>query len=124
MANYEFLDSVCELYMLAYLTPKVVFTPLRLPELIDESILKDEILRIKNRAAIDIRLFDAEPQVYLFRNLIQINDMIITLMEILVRLPKLSYMTEPDRYQYKYGTLLRDELGDLSEFFNTMSDCI
>ncbi|CAM4351234.1 hypothetical protein SAMN06265348_112203 [Pedobacter westerhofensis] len=124
MLYYDLAESLSELDMLTYLIKELQVIRTPMAELIDDTRIKNEIWRIKTRASMDILIFGQYTEIYFFKNVNEINMMILTLLEMLSKLPELSYMNDRERYLHKYGTMLRAELADLSAFFYRLKDSI
>jgi hypothetical protein len=124
MLYYYLAESLSELGMLTYLINKMEVIHVPLPQLTDERFIPDEIHRIKVRASIDILIFGVHSGIYLNNNITEINHLILRLLEILIKLPERALMNETERYQYKHGMYLKEELKMLSAFFYKLNETI
>jgi hypothetical protein len=117
MLYYYLAESLSELDMLTDLTKQLEISNAPLTELMNEQFLKEEIRRIKARASMDILIFGSHAGIYFSKNMTEINRLILRIFELLNDLPDHCLMNEKERYRYRYGMVLKEELSDLSVFF-------
>lgn len=116
MLYYYLAESLFELDELTHFTEKLeTGTPLM--ELTNGSSLGDEIRRIAARAAQDIYLFKKHLKTYFYLNLKTLNSLIIRVLEVIVKLPEMCFMTEHELFIYEYSLLFKDGLKELADFF-------
>jgi len=113
------LASYNELGPLTYLVGQVAISA-PVIQLSDESFLPSEVERIKRRAIQDVEVFADDCKFYLRDNIKSINHLIISIYEVLFRLPELRYLHGLQRYQYEHCNKLKEVLYDLQRFFVQM----
>jgi len=121
--NY-FAESFNELDRLTALVEKLQHLEAPLYELKDENYLLTEILRVKASASRDVMIFGVHSGQYLRLHLCLVYDMMITLMEIMRRLPESVLMGDKDIYQLFHCSRLRSELDNLAVFYENLNDLI
>ena len=121
MLYYNLAESLDELDLISDLVGKVVVDK-PVYELRESSFLYNEIRRIKVKADADILFFGPHSVIYLNYNLSKIYSLILQLLELGAELPEIRLMNDKERIQYHYCCELKEELRNLSHFFNQLKD--
>ena len=113
------VDSYNELGPLTHLVGQIaICAPVK--QLANESFLHLEVERIKRRVLNDVLIFNNDFKFYLRDNLKSVNSLIISVLEILDRLPEVRYMHQLQRSQYEHCHRMREVLYELQKFFQLL----
>ena len=122
MIYYDLADSLTELDILSNMITKLETGDIPVMQLMNDDFLINEIRRIKARASSDILIFGNHSDIYVNKNMREINRLILQLLDILKELPQLVLMDNSARYVYTYAIVLKSELAALYVFFADLKE--
>lgn len=120
MLYYQLAESFDELEMISAIVEKVSELNVSKTFISNHSAICRELNRIKRCATADIKIFGLNTGIYVNRNLMKINVLLLKVLERVKSMSDLELVISNGASTFEFCLQLRDHLRDLYHFFEAL----